>query len=100
MGGSKIISYKFIAGERNIGTKEKPIMEQIVRSAEIVCPTQAVYDANYPIAEKEAIEGSIEISGEFDEVSTEPTAQDDTDAMLVDHEYRLTLLELFTDMTV
>ena len=25
---------------------------------------------------------------------TEPTAQDDTDAMLVDHEYRITLLEL------
>ena len=25
---------------------------------------------------------------------TKPTAQDDTDAMLVDHEYRLTLLEL------
>lgn len=24
----------------------------------------------------------------------EPTAQDDTDAMLVDHEYRLTMLEL------
>lgn len=23
-----------------------------------------------------------------------PTAQDDTDAMLIDHEYRLTLLEL------
>ena len=30
----------------------------------------------------------------------EHTAQDDTDAMLVDHEYRLTLLELFSDMTV
>ncbi len=31
-----------------------------------------------------------------DQVETvdEPTAQDDTDAMLVDHEYRLTLLEL------
>lgn len=26
--------------------------------------------------------------------SKEPTAQDDTDAMLVDHEYRLTILEL------
>lgn len=26
--------------------------------------------------------------------TTEATAQDDTDAMLVDHEYRLTLLEL------
>ena len=25
---------------------------------------------------------------------TQPTAQDDTDALLVDHEYRLTLLEL------
>lgn len=25
---------------------------------------------------------------------TEPTAQDDTDSMLVDHEYRITLLEL------
>ena len=28
------------------------------------------------------------------EVEAEPTAQDDTDTMLVDHEYRLTLLEL------
>ena len=28
------------------------------------------------------------------EPDPEPTAQDDMDAMLVDHEYRLTLLEL------
>ena len=28
------------------------------------------------------------------DVEAEPTAQDDTDTMLVDHEYRLTLLEL------
>lgn len=28
------------------------------------------------------------------EPTHEPTAQDDTDAMMVDHEYRLTLLEL------
>ena len=27
-------------------------------------------------------------------VPAQPTAQDDTDAMLIDHEYRLTLLEL------
>lgn len=27
-------------------------------------------------------------------IETEPTPQDDTDAMMVDHEYRLTLLEL------
>ena len=31
---------------------------------------------------------------EIPEVKEEPTAQDDTDAILVDHEYRLTLLEL------
>lgn len=31
---------------------------------------------------------------EPEEISKEPTAQDDIDAMLVDHEYRLTLLEL------
>lgn len=28
------------------------------------------------------------------EAEAEPTAQDDTDSMLVDHEYRITLLEL------
>ena len=28
----------------------------------------------------------------------EPTAEEDTAAMLVDHEYRLTILELFTDV--
>lgn len=28
------------------------------------------------------------------EAETEPTAQDDTDSMLIDHEYRITLLEL------
>ena len=31
---------------------------------------------------------------EIPEAEAEPTAQEDTDAMLVDHEYRLTLLEL------
>ena len=30
----------------------------------------------------------------------EPTPQEDTDAMLIDHEYRLTMLELFSDMTI
>ena len=31
---------------------------------------------------------------EVPEAEAEPTAQEDTDAMLVDHEYRITLLEL------
>lgn len=35
------------------------------------------------------------------EQEAEPSAQDDTDSMLVDHEYRITLLELgITDETV
>lgn len=34
------------------------------------------------------------------EIVAEPTPQEDTDAMLVDHEYRLTMLELFSDMTI
>ena len=31
---------------------------------------------------------------DLEETTPEPTPQDDTDAMLVDHEYRLTMLEL------
>ena len=90
---AKVITYKFLSGEVNRGTEENPEIEQIILEKGIICPTQAAYDANYPIAEKEAC-GEITVEGEFDEVSAEPTAQDDTDAMLVDHEYRLTLLEL------
>lgn len=77
---AKIIKYKFQSGEELL-------------DAQIECKTQADYDANYPIAEKEAV-GEITVEGEFDEESAEPSAQDDTDAMLIDHEYRLTLLEL------
>ena len=76
---AKIIKYEIQSGEELLLSK-------------IPCKTQADYDANYPIAESEAV-GEIIVEGEFDEV-IEPTAQDDTDAMLVDHEYRLTLLEL------
>lgn len=62
----KIISYKLVSGEKNIGTKEEPIIEPIISPAKIECPTKASFDANYPIAEKEAIPGTIEVSGEFD----------------------------------
>ena len=70
---AKVISYKFVAGERNIGTAEEPTLEQIVYPKKIICPTQAIYDANYPIAEKEAIPGTIEVSGEFDPEPEVPT---------------------------
>jgi hypothetical protein len=63
---AKTIRYKFLSCEVNHGTEETPSIEQIILDKSIECYTQAAYDANYPIAEKEAIAGTIEVSGEFD----------------------------------
>lgn len=46
---------------------------------EIECATQSVYDANYPIAEKEADPDSINVIGEFD---PEPELVETTDDVL------------------
>ena len=62
----KIIKYKFLSAEINHGTEETPNIEQIILEKSMKCPTQAAYDANYPIAEKEAIHGTIEVSGAFE----------------------------------
>lgn len=40
------------------------------------------------------VAGEMPVIEVIPEAEAEPTAQEDTDAMLVDHEYRLTLLEL------
>lgn len=69
---AKVIKYKSLSCEINHGTEEKPDIEQIFFDAKITCETQEQYDINYPIAEKEAIPGSIEVSGEF-EPEPEPT---------------------------
>lgn len=90
----KIIKYKFQSCEVNHGTEENLVMEQIFLEKFIECKTLEDFDANYPIAEREAVPGTIEVSGEFDGADTVPSAQEDNDAMLIDHEYRLTLLEL------
>lgn len=68
---AKIIRYDFLS-EVNTGTIEEPNIQQTHIPMEIKCETKAVYDANYPIAEKEAIPGTIEVSGEFDPIP-EPT---------------------------
>ena len=49
----------------NRGTEERPKIEELSSYVEIPCKTQAVYDANYPIAEKEAVPGTINVTGEF-----------------------------------
>lgn len=63
---AKVISYEFLSNTVNRGTEENPVIEQTTKEKRIICPTQAIFDANYPIAEKEAIPGSIEVTGEFD----------------------------------
>ena len=70
----KIIRYKFLSAEISHGTEEKPNMEQIILDVEIICPTQAAYDANYPIAEREAVPGTVTVEGEFD-TEAEPTQE-------------------------
>ena len=70
----KIISYKFLSCEVNRGTEEEPNIEQVIFPMKMKCKTQTEYDANYPIAEKEAIPGTLDLDplGEFD---PEPEAQ-------------------------
>lgn len=72
---AKIIKYKFVAGEVNHGTEEEPNIEQILQDKEIVCHTKAQYEANLPIAEKEAVPGTLDPdpNGEFEPVSDELT---------------------------
>ena len=59
---AKIVKYKFLSCEVNHGTEENPNIEQVVLDKEIICPTKSIFDANYPIAEKEAV-GEIVVDG-------------------------------------
>lgn len=68
----KIIKYKFLS-EINRGTLEDPVIEQVFKDAEIQCANQVIFDANYPIAENEAV-GEITVDGEFE---AEPESTDD-----------------------
>lgn len=65
---AKVITYQFLSGTVNRGTEADPVIEQTTKEKRIICPTQAIFDANYPIAEKEAV-GEITVTGEFDHVT-------------------------------
>lgn len=74
---AKAIKYRFLSCEVNHGTEENPVMEQIFLEKSFACKTQAEFDANYPIAEKEAVPGSIDVTGEFDpEPEAEPSSEE------------------------
>lgn len=78
----KLIKYQFLSAEINHGTDEEPNIEQLLLDKEIECDTQADFDANYPIAEKEAV-GEIIVDGEFDpEPVAEPTADEVLNVLL------------------
>lgn len=79
---AKTIKYKFLSAEVNRGTEENPDIEKIFLDAEMICPTQTAYNANYPIAEKEAIPGTINVSGEFDREKDTASTDDVLNAML------------------
>ena len=84
----KIIRY-IMCSEHNHGTDENPNIVRTLAPCEILCD-EAVFDLNYSLAQQEA-HGEIIVETLPD---PEPTAEEDTAAMLVEHEYRLTLLEL------
>lgn len=64
---AKIISYKIQSGEELL-------------PASIKCNTQADFDVNYLIAEKEAVPGTISVDGEFE--TEQPTQLDIVEAQV------------------
>ena len=78
---AKIIKYR-IMYEVNIGNEEEPNIQQTFNEAKIECATQAIFDANYPIAEREAVPGTIEVSGEFDPEEETVTTDEVLNALL------------------
>lgn len=64
---AKIIKYEIQSGEELLLSK-------------IPCKTQADYDANYPIAKKEAV-GEIIVEGEFEEVVLTPSTEERVEAL-------------------
>lgn len=58
-------------------------IEVVFTNAAIKCSTEASFQANLPIAEREAYNGEIVVEGEFDpEPSVEPTTDDVLNALL------------------
>ena len=83
----KKIKYKFLSCQIIKGTEENPIMEDLFLEK-----SMGWNEANEEIAKREAYNGvyTIEDDGQPEVISV----QDDVDNILVDHELRLTMLEL------
>ncbi len=82
----KVIQYHLIR-KVNLGTPASPDWQDVPGAAVELEYTQA----NLEVAKAEAWQGLYTI-GESEE-DPQPSPQEDIDAMLIDHEYRLMLLE-------
>lgn len=71
---AKIIKYRILSANGSESGTELGFFEKTIE-----CKTQADYDANYPIAEREAI-GEITVEGEFE--AEQPTQMDRFEAQL------------------
>lgn len=73
-----------IEGYTSVYNPETEEVEQkpCISTVTVECPTQAVLDANYPIAENEAIPGSIEVTGEFEPEQDNASTDDVLNALL------------------
>lgn len=63
----KVLKYN-LCSLINHGTEQEPAWEEILTPVEMVCKTQKQYEDNLPIAEKEAVPGTLDIdpNGEFE----------------------------------
>ncbi len=84
----KIIKYKYLSAEINHGTEETPDIEQILLTKELHCPSQAVFDENYHIAEEEAV-GEITVE---DDGTPEPAEELTPEQRIAELEEALALL--------
>lgn len=73
--------------------EDERVVTQDEQSTALDVELPAVMDEDGHLSHTDTWVETPDISGEVPTVKT-TTAQDDTDAMLVDHEYRITLLEL------
>lgn len=79
---AKVIKYQYHASDINTGMENDPNIEKIILFAEIVCKDEKQYAENLPIVEKEAIPGTIEVSGEFEPEQDTASADDVLNALL------------------
>lgn len=76
---AKILSYKILSAKKQSDTEESFNNDLCLLPKIIKCKTQADFDANYPLAEREAI-GEITVEGEFE--ADEPTQMDRIEAQV------------------